>query len=427
MNILKDIPELIDAEIISQDTAQKIRAYYEQRRLKSPTRLIILFGILGSILIGLGIILIIAHNWDELTRPFKTFFGFFPLVAGQIICGYTILKKYDNGAWRESAAAFLFFAVGACISLVSQIYNVPGDLSTFLMTWMLLCLPIMYIMNSSVASLLYLIGITYYGIESSYFSYDYSETYTYWLFLFSALPFYYLLFRNKRANIHLVFHNWVICLSVIIMLGSFASKTEELIFIGYVSLFGLFYMIGHTPAFNSEKLRNNPYLLFGALGTIITLLILSFDSFWNILRNEDYESAKVIRSPEFISSLAITLMALAVFYWKWRKQINRPLKPIDFVFMLFIITFIIGLSSLISVFLINLFVFAIGVLTIRSGAKLDHLGILNFGLLIITALFVCRFFDSDLSFVTRGILFLSVGIGFFLSNTWVLKKRRENE
>jgi hypothetical protein len=72
-------------------------------------------------------------------------------------------------------------------------------------------------------------------------------------------------------------------------------------------------------------------------------------------------------------------------------------------------------------------VFAIGILTIKDGAKKVHLGILNFGLLIIAALVICRFFDADLSFVFKGILFVSVGVGFFAANSWMLKKRKTNE
>ncbi|HBF19134.1 MAG TPA: DUF2157 domain-containing protein, partial [Cryomorphaceae bacterium] len=45
-------------------------------------------------------------------------------------------------------------------------------------------------------------------------------------------------------------------------------------------------------------------------------------------------------------------------------------------------------------------------------------------LLIISILAICRFFDRDLSFVARGILFVSVGVGFFLVNYYTLKKRR---
>jgi len=71
-------------------------------------------------------------------------------------------------------------------------------------------------------------------------------------------------------------------------------------------------------------------------------------------------------------------------------------------------------------------VFIIGLLTIRNGARQHHLGILNYGLLMITALVVCRFFDTNLSFVVRGILFVSVGAGFFGANYWMLKRRKAN-
>lgn len=67
-------------------------------------------------------------------------------------------------------------------------------------------------------------------------------------------------------------------------------------------------------------------------------------------------------------------------------------------------------------------IFIIGILTIRKGAKKNHLGVLNYGLLIITALVICRFFDTDLSSIIRRLLFVSVGIGFFLTNYWMLKK-----
>ena len=72
-------------------------------------------------------------------------------------------------------------------------------------------------------------------------------------------------------------------------------------------------------------------------------------------------------------------------------------------------------------------VLAIAVLEIKRGNKLNNLGILNFGLLIIIILITCRFFDTDFSFVVRGILFISIGLGFFLTNYVMLKKRNRHE
>jgi hypothetical protein len=159
----------------------------------------------------------------------------------------------------------------------------------------------------------------------------------------------------------------------------------------------------------------------------VLLLVLSFDWFWHDLRNKDLHFNELITSPEFFACVILSLLGLGIFYSQQKNKSPKDIEPIALVSLLFIITFMIGLSSLISVVLINLFVFTIGILTILEGAKNEHLGILNYGLLIIVALAICRFFDTDLSFVIRGILFVSVGIGFFVTNYWMIKKRKTNE
>lgn len=426
MSILKNIPELVEAGIISRETADKINDYYREKGEGiSQNRLFVVFGILGSILIGLGIILLIAHNWDEFSRATRTLFAFLPLLTGQILCGFVLIKRQSSIAWRESTTAFLFFAVGASISLVSQIYNIPGNLSGFLFIWMLLGLPLVYLMNSSVGSLLYLIGITFYAGETSYWSYPSTESYNYWILLLLALPHYYILFKKKPESNFMIFHNWLVPLSVIITLGTVAKNTKEVMFIAYTSLFGFFYLIGNTEFFKQQKPKNNGYLVLGSIGTIVLLLFLSFDHFWESLRNRGFQFFDVISSAELIATGFITVLAGCLLYIQKRNKPLTDIKPIEPIFILFIIIFIIGLSSPASVYLINLTILTIGVLTIVHGARRDHLGILNYGLIIIMALVVCKFFDEDLSFITRGILFISVGIGFFVANYLVIKKRKK--
>lgn len=426
MSLHKDIQDLVNAEVISNEAADKIREYYRKKGSPSTKRLFIVFGILGAILIGLGIILIIAHNWDELSRLTKTVFAFIPLLIGQLLCGFVLIKKLDSVAWKEGSSAFLFFSVGASISLVSQIYNIPGNLSSFLLTWMLLCLPLVYVMKSSITSMLYIIGITYYATETGYWTYPSSESCLYWLLLFFILPKYYQLYKYKPESNFMIFHNWLIPLSVVITLRTVSDSNEELMFIAYISIFAVLYLVGNLEFFSQQKPRNNAYKILGSLGTIILLLILSFDWFWEDLRNEAFKFKDIIVSPEFIASTITSLLAGGLLYLQLKNKSLANIKPMALVFILFIVAFLIGLSSPLSVVLINIYVFAIGVFTIRDGAKQDHLGILNFGLLIITALVICRFFDEGISFIIRGILFVSVGFGFFVTNFMILKKRKSN-
>ncbi|MEX0966864.1 MAG: DUF2157 domain-containing protein [Bacteroidia bacterium] len=427
MSVLKSLPELLQAEVITPETADKIRDYYNSKESSSVNRLFIVFGILGAILVGLGIILIIAHNWDEFSRTVKVVFAFLPLLAGQVLCGYSLIKQPDSTAWKEASTAFLFFAVGASISLVSQIYNIPGNLSSFLMTWMLLCLPLVYVMKSSVTSLLYIIGITYFACETNYWSYPSTESYWYWLMFAGVLPHYYYLYGKQPDSNFMVMHNWIFPVSLIIALGTVAKNTDELMFIAYMSLFGVFYLVGMSGYFRQQKTRNNSFRVLGSAGTLILLLILSFDGFWEDLRSRNLLLNEIILAPEFYASVVLSLAAAGLFYINFKKERIKANEPFAFIFMLFIVTFIIGGVLPFAVVLINLYVLTIGILTIMDGAKKFHLGILNYGLLIITALVVCRFFDTDLSFVMRGILFVSVGAGFFATNYWMLKKRKTNE
>ena len=427
MRILKDLPELLLAEVITPETADKIRDYYKSKSNSATNPLFIVFGILGAVLVGLGIILILAHNWDELSRTTKTILAFLPLLLGQIISGYTLLKKQASPAWRESATAFLFLAVGASIALVSQIYNLPGSTGTFLFTWMLLGLPLIYVMRASVASLLYMSGITYYAAELGYWSFASPPPYLYWLLLLGILPHYYQLYRHQPTGNFIVFHHWLVPISVTIALGTLAQKADEFLFIAYFSLFGAFYLLGNLNFLAQQKLRNKGYQVIGALGTILLLLALSFNWFWEHLSRLVLPVEQILNAPEFYASVLTSLGATGLFllYLKNRTVVRfQPLAP---AFLFFILVFLVGLFSPVAVVLINIYILVIGIVTVQAGARQNHLGLLNTGLLLLTALVMCRFFDTDLSFVIRGILFVLVGAGFFMTNYWLLKKRKNHE
>lgn len=427
MGIDKDLPELIKAGVISEETGNRIREYYKAKSDSVPNRLFVAFGILGSLLVGLGIILIIAHNWDDLSRTTKTVFAFLPLIVAQAICAFVLLRKSLNAKWIESAATFLILSVGACIALISQIYHIPGDLSSFLLTWLLLSLPLIYVMKSSAASLLYIVGITYYAMETGYFSYPSSHPFLYWGLWLAVFPHYYLLFKNHSKSNFLIVQNWLIPLSTTIALGTWASKAEEFMFVAYFSLFGLFYVIGNNSFFKKKSLRNNSYKVIGTLGTLILLFVTSFDGFWKDLRNEFYEFGNLIATQELWVSMAISVAALGYLY---KQHQGKPFREVPFfsiIFLLFIVIFCLGYFSNGASILINLIILTVSILTIIEGTKQEHFGVLNFGLSIITLWIIVRFLNTDLSFVVRGLLLMAIGIGFFAANYLMLKKRKNND
>lgn len=418
--LINELPDLVKNKVISDDVASDIRHYYQSKQTDSPNKLFTVFGVLGSLLVGLGIVLILAHNWDDLTRPIKTIFAFLPLVIGQLFAGYSILKK-KSATWKEASGTFLFFAVGSSIALVSQIYNIPGDLSSYILTWIVLCLPMVYLLKSNTVAILHIAFSTFYACHLGYGYISMGESpWVYVTLIVVVLPHYVQLLKDKpEANITSIF-NWLLPLSLVITLGAFVEKNDDFGYLMYVILFGLFYNIGKLPFFDEQKLRRNGYIIFGSVGTVIMLLLTSFNWIWEFGIDSEF-----MLSQEFFIALVLFVVSITILIYSYSKKLVRGFNLFQFVFVFFTILFFIGMTHhLIPTILVNIIVLALGLVTIKIGTDKFHFGILNYGLLIITALVVCRFFDTDMSYVIRGLLFVGVGIGFFVTNYVMLKRKK---
>jgi len=426
--ILKEINDLLTHQVISPETAQSIRDYYQQKETQGSNRLIVVFGILGSLLVSLGLILIIAHNWDSLPKSFKLVIALAPLLIGQIICAYLLLKKVESNVWREGVSIFLIFAVAMSISIVSQVYNISGNLGNFLTVWMILSIPVVYIMRSPMASLICWAGVAWLGFETNYFRFGFAahQDLFFWPLLAALVPWYVHLMRKHPQSNYTYFHHWFVVFAVVTLLGTFEDHNGDLMMPAYMSLFGALVLIGQLPAFSKQKLITNAYLIGGSLGTIGLLLSLSFDWYWNdIFRNED---DSWFYSVEMIAFVVLFFSAFYLLIVHERSGNLRKLLSKSFAFLIFVALFFMGLQwPHISQALINVLILFLGVTTVLEGAQADRLWHMNYGLLILTGLITCRFFDTDLSFVVRGLLFIAVGVGFFGVNYWMVQKRKNEQ
>ncbi len=424
MHLRKEVSELLAAGVVDQETAERIEQYYQSKSTPSQNKLVIIFGIIGALLVGLGVVLIVTYNWHNLSRLQKNIVAFLPMILGQLVCGYVLWKQKDSITWREGSATFLILAISGCLSLINLIYNIAGSMESFLLVWVLLTLPVAYVMRSSFASLFYIIGITWYGCEAAYWGYSDSEDYLYWGLLLLILPFYIIRWKQGMERYFLIAHHWLLPLSVIICLGTLADEHEEFLFVAYMSLFGFLYLLGHSTWLENEKLRHNGYKVLGAIGTVTLLLIMSFDGFWQEMRERELNTGQWPMSPEGLAAIVLTAGALFMLWRNKGQSSGSPLKPAETVFLVFIVIFITGLYSPVAPILINMVILMLSLLTIREGVKANHFGILNYGLLIITLLIFCRFFDSDIHAIFKGLLFVAVGFAFFIANYLMARQKK---
>lgn len=425
MPLHKDLDKLIEAKVIDEATARAIADFYSDKTSAGSNRLLNIFAVIGALLLGLGVILIVAHNWDSFPKATKTFFAFLPLALGQGACLCALWKRPGQVSWMEGSAVFLALSIGACIALISQVYQLQGELDAFMLTWCLLGLPLAYLLRSSTTSLLYHIGICIYAFASESFINSGASNGFYFLLFLAALPYYGMIIRTTPHSLLTVYHHYILPLCFFLALLPFLEFHEHISLV-LIALFGLYILIGQTAFFKAQGPVRNGYHFYGTLGTLITLLVVSSGSFWS--GQEKVISDLFGFAPVGIVFVALTVFSIALLVWSSPKLNALLGRPISLVFLLYPLVYLIGGSApvLVSI-LINLLLLWIAIKHIWDGVRQTDLRILNSGLLIIAAQMVVRFLDTDLSFIQRGLIFMIVGAGFFLANYSIIRKRRSHE
>src|SRR6201982_278344 len=86
------LPELVAAGAISSESARAIERHYESVKTGSNFGFVILATV-GAALVGAGIILLIAHNWDDLSRATRTVIAFIPLLIAQALVVFVLMGR----------------------------------------------------------------------------------------------------------------------------------------------------------------------------------------------------------------------------------------------------------------------------------------------------------------------------------------------
>ena len=114
---------------------------------RAQGRLVTILAILGSVLVGLGVILFFAANWQEIPRPVKLAMILIAIPAAYGI-GYWL--RYWRVYQRVGTAVILLACLlyGAGIHLVAQAYNVSVNDPNLFLYWFLGVVPLAYLTRS---------------------------------------------------------------------------------------------------------------------------------------------------------------------------------------------------------------------------------------------------------------------------------------
>jgi len=430
--LYSEFPGLIESGVLDEESVSQLKGHYGEVKATSSTQVaIVLCSVLGASLVGSGVILLLASNWEEVSRPVRTFISIAPLVIAQGLAGWALFKKSDSLAWREGSGALLTMAIGSSIALIGQTYHIPGNLASFLFTWMLLGLPAIYLLRSTMMAVFYMVGATSWVISIQS---QWGHALWYGPLLAGVLPFLWLALKNNPKRTGTLFLGWVFCLNLIVALGIVLERNMPgLWIVAYSGMFALFSLVGRTWY---RETPGQPFSIVGAVGTLFICIVFTFDNVWDRIGYRyyryGYEYHEIAAYQDYLIVLGILSALTAVSVYLIRRGDFGALSWVGSPILALV--FFAGLSmadtnelSIVAAGAFNLYLLVLGIYTISSGVRGGELGVTNGGMGILALLFFVRFFDSDLDFMIRGVAFILIGSGFLAANLFMARRFRERE
>ncbi|MBI3269332.1 MAG: DUF2157 domain-containing protein [Planctomycetes bacterium] len=142
------------AGIVSADQEKAIWGQYDLSeaaadRRGAPRLLIVIFSLLGGLLVGTGVLLFLAANWEEIPKPFRV--GLVLVFTGAAYhFGYQ-LGYHRKTHPRTGEALVLLGAMlyGAGIWLIAQIFNLASHYPNGVLAWAAGVLPVPFLLRST--------------------------------------------------------------------------------------------------------------------------------------------------------------------------------------------------------------------------------------------------------------------------------------
>lgn len=379
----------------------------------------LVMGALGALLIGAGLIAVIGYNWDDFTRPVRLLFAFLPLLAAQIF-SFRVLQKGDAcAAWvRETAALLQALATGACIALVSQIYNLGGQWPDFLFAWFLLSLPLVWLMRSTSVAIFYLIAIAEWAVHQCDLGRPwYDSAMIYPVLLLGLFPFWPGWRLERPLSVTL---RWVMTLSAWFGLAAAAYCSTQQHFgrqwgdgdtffslwaytAAAMALFPLSASALEAPA------RHKPQIVLGFLYLLTFGITATF-------QDAGEEVIKSLRVAVTIPWAWVLLAVGGLFAAQAVRSSRWAVLAVASIAATPAVALLAGESARYVIpWLMTLHIFAIGITLIvleftgRRGAP-------RLGAALLCVLLIARMCESDLSLLAKGIAFIIIGVAFLAFN-----------
>ncbi|MHC4952040.1 MAG: DUF2157 domain-containing protein, partial [Planctomycetota bacterium] len=168
--LIREVEQLEEKAVIDAQSVLAIKNHYQPQLEKGDNFAnkvgVAILAAIGSLLIGGGIILVFAHNWQEFSRPVRALLAMLPVVVAVGLMCFCVVREKSR-SWREASATLMTTAAISCFALICQTYYLGGKFSTFMFYVALMTCLIPLILPSLAGFILYLVIVVTFQISFS--------------------------------------------------------------------------------------------------------------------------------------------------------------------------------------------------------------------------------------------------------------------
>jgi hypothetical protein len=417
-----ELNNLLAKNIIDNEEYERIRQYYESRKEEVSGHISNTFAVIGIILVALGFTAFIAMNWVAILYAWdnagligQMIMALIP-VSISLVWGIFTLEDEKKSKQRKMVSALFPITLVISFALITQAFNLDVGFETVWFLSIILFIPFMLLFDELPGYIIYAIGVLIWSstvirpyhrtdIDSSFIS----NTLMYITFM---LPIIYKTYINYQKNIKKISTNILYIISVIFVVRA-------------LGIFNVFNLLNFIPIIATIYLLTVRLFLetnFVARASSIIIIIAAY--FMSLSKSAFFigntESSLYYLSTLLFGGAIISLLIINKKVYTTRNIIMGSFGLVSILYILFnpytptysyyhdnnaIYTGYIAYSSLL-IFL--------GIHNIVNGFKNYRSSEAISGVLLISIVIVSKFFDLQIGFGTKSLLFIIAGITFIL-------------
>ena len=369
-------------------------------------------------------------SFDPNVLSWRTVHSFAPLLTVQALVALGFARGWSGTAWRETTGLLWASAIGACIALIGQTYHLSGNTEAFLLSWVILVLPVVWLTRAvSVLAVYLALALAW----ASFDKLDDGVALLFWPLAAAALPGVGAAVRQNPYGQRAVLMLWAVALACTAAIGITLEKIMPgLWMVVYAGLFATLYLSGGYWGAEAPTFWQRPLHTIGSFGTVVLVYLLTFDwpwheVGWQYARNgAGFHPGAALFDDVLALVLPLAALVLLATAVRRRQSCRIPFGLLPLVIAAGYLTAAAhGWNAHIPFLLCNGYLLALGIAVLIQGIRTGRAGTVNAGMLIVMGLILTRFFDSDYSFVAKGVVFIVLGSLFLGANLLLARRRKE--